>query len=309
MIRHRPQLIHLRARPATLYLSRGRTVLATDTQGFVREGAGHGLFVHETRMLSRHVLLVNGRTPYATALSNVEQYSWLGYYILPVPELDIQRDANDNPLPPGSQHVIEVRVSRVVGEGLHEDLDITNFSQQRTRFTLDLEVASDFADLIETTGERQQHGILDGTWRELTGPAWELEFTYHVEHHYAQQDETGFVRLQRGVIIRIEQAGSLPERTDRGVRFGVELTPHGQWHACLIMVPRIDDVLLDPPRGCRRLRDMRTVGDASLFLAESTKFEGPWTDTLSPVVTGALEQAVYDPDALHLPDLDHGRRS
>jgi hypothetical protein len=92
----------------------------------------------------------------------VEQCSSLGYYILPVtlsvPGLDVRRDAENHPLPPDSQHVVEIRVSRVVGEGLHEDLDTTNFSQQRTRFTLDIELSADFADLMETIGERQQHG-------------------------------------------------------------------------------------------------------------------------------------------------------
>src|SRR5690349_24041633 len=57
----RQPLSRLRFRPDTLYLSRGRTVFATNRDGFVDNGPGHGLFVHETRLLSRYVLRVDGR--------------------------------------------------------------------------------------------------------------------------------------------------------------------------------------------------------------------------------------------------------
>jgi len=114
-----------------------------------------------------------------------------------------------------SQHSLEVRISRVVGEGLHEDVDITNFSQQSTRFTLDIDLSADFADLIEAISERQQQGTLKDAWREMAGPAWELEFTYLAERPYEQQNEAGVARLERGVIVRVEKAASPPERTAR----------------------------------------------------------------------------------------------
>src|SRR5919108_1386430 len=102
MTRLSRHLVRLRARPDTLYLSRGRTVLATGRDGFIGEPslsrkalsgpehprattasersraswgadeASHGLFVHETRLLSRHVIRVGGVVPQANALSNVE---------------------------------------------------------------------------------------------------------------------------------------------------------------------------------------------------------------------------------------------
>lgn len=35
-------------------MSQGRTVLATDRDGFIMDGADRGLFVHQTRLLSRY---------------------------------------------------------------------------------------------------------------------------------------------------------------------------------------------------------------------------------------------------------------
>jgi glycogen debranching enzyme len=305
----RQQLVRLRARPETLYLSRGRTVLATATDGWVRDGSGHGLFVHETRLLSRHAIRIDGACPDPNALSNVEQHSWLGYYLLGIPGSIGDRDAGSGQVQSASQQSLEIRVSRVVGEGLHEDLDITNFSQHHTRFTLDVDLSADFADLIESTGERIQHGQLERAWRDSSGGAFELEFTYRIERRYEQQNESGEVRLERGVIMRIENATSPPEQTENGVRFAIVLNPHQHWHVCMRLLPRIDGVLLESPRGCRQLLDAADFRRKTLFLSEATKFEGPGNGTLTPVVLGALEQASYDLDSLRLPDLDHDRRS
>ncbi|MCA1586751.1 MAG: amylo-alpha-1,6-glucosidase, partial [Acidobacteria bacterium] len=236
-------------------------------------------------------------------------HSWLGYYLLPVPGVSAEHDSGSGHLQQASQHSLEIRISRVVGEGLHEDVDITNFSQQPTRCVLDIEVSADFADLIETIGDRHQRGTIEHTWRESPGPAWDLEFRYHAERRYQQQNESGVARLERGVIVRLANTGSPPERTEDGFRFTVELAPLEEWHVCLRVFAQIDGVLLEPPRGCRQLTSADAFHTKTLFLAEATKFEGQGNDTLTSVVIGALKQAAYDLDALRLPDLQHGPRA
>ena len=81
IIRPQDYLVRLRPRPDTLYVSQSRTVLATERAGFISDGAEHGLFVHQTRLLARYRYLIDGRRPRPVALSNVEQHTWLGYYI------------------------------------------------------------------------------------------------------------------------------------------------------------------------------------------------------------------------------------
>ena len=78
-------LIRLRPRHDLIYVSQNQTVLATDLDGFVRPGPDRGLFFHQTRLLSRYRYLINDKPPQPIALSNVEQHSWLGYYIVPAP--------------------------------------------------------------------------------------------------------------------------------------------------------------------------------------------------------------------------------
>jgi len=74
-------------------------VLATGPDGFIRAGADHALFVHQTWLLSLYRHLLSGSPPRPVALSNVEQHTWLGYYIV---------------LPPASRK--SVRITKIAME-------------------------------------------------------------------------------------------------------------------------------------------------------------------------------------------------
>jgi hypothetical protein len=150
-------LIRLRTRPETLYASQNRTVLATRRDGFINAEPDHGFFVQGTRLLSRYEYRLDGRPLFASGLSNVEQHTWLGYYVAPAPGV---RDNYGTQGPGGAtaQHSIELRLSRFVSDGLHEDVDVTNFTQQPAHLTLELRLDADFADTAETKSKRLQRG-------------------------------------------------------------------------------------------------------------------------------------------------------
>ncbi|HEX8652833.1 MAG TPA: glycogen debranching N-terminal domain-containing protein [Pyrinomonadaceae bacterium] len=310
IIRPQDYLVRLRPRGDTLYVSQSRTVLATDRDGFIRDGADHGLLVHQTRLLSLYRYLINDQAWHAIALSNVEQHTWLGYYIALPPGVKQQRDPGSGQMEVISQQTLELRLSRYVGDGLHEDVDITNFTQQKTAFTLTLEVDADFADIDETKGFRQQKGEIGHEWRE-TGGVWELRFDYRVESTYHNQEGTGTKRLHRGIALRVENSASVPSYGDKQISFDIELSPQGAWHACLNLIPYIDGKSLQPLYGCRSFVGTKSVYDRrrKIFLNEATKFTAPQSETLSTVVVGALEQAKRDLVALRLYDLDQGERA
>src|SRR5690348_7012898 len=115
-------------RPRTIYCSQGRAVLATDLDGLIRGAPHHGLFVGETRMLSRYCYLLNDTQPQPIAVSNVEQHSWLGYYISTPPGLQWKTDTGSGQMQPVSEETLEIKVSRLVGLGVHEDIDIKDFT-------------------------------------------------------------------------------------------------------------------------------------------------------------------------------------
>src|SRR5205814_658133 len=121
------------------------SALATDLDGLIGDFHQHGLFFGETRLLSRYRYFVDGKTPETVAVSNFEQHSWLGYYIFPPPGLIWKEDTGSGEMEAASEETVELRVSRAVGLGVHEDIDFTNFSQEPARFVFEIELDGDFA--------------------------------------------------------------------------------------------------------------------------------------------------------------------
>jgi glycogen debranching enzyme len=303
------RLIRLRPRSDMLYVSQNRTVFATGRDGFIT-GPEEGFFVHETRLLSLYRFLIDGTPPRPAALSNVEQHTWLGYYMAPPPGVKEERDLGSGHVQLISEQTVEFRLSRFVGDGMHEDVDITNFTQQKTAFTLALEIDADFADVDEIGGDRQQQGRINRVWRRA-GPAWELGLDYAVEHTYDHQGMAGTAKLRRGLTLRIENTSSTPSYEENRISFSLELAPGAQWHACLNLVPSIEGQPLQPLYGCRSFNGADNEYDRrrKIFLSEATHFTTPQTGALTDVVVGSLEHAKRDLAALRLYDLDHSPRA
>src|SRR5688572_9516196 len=137
-------LVRIRARPDTLHLSHGYTVMATSRDGFVHPGSKDGLHIREIRLLTTLRYFIDGIPPIPNVLSNVDQRSFLGYYIATAPGVPLpERDHGSGQVPPESQQTLEMRISRVAGDGLHEDVHLTNFATATTRFTLAIEIEND----------------------------------------------------------------------------------------------------------------------------------------------------------------------
>lgn len=308
LLQHR--LVQLQVRDDTLYASHGGTVLATDRDGWLHDGTDHGFFVHQTRLLSRYRCRAGGRPPRPVALSTVEQHSWLGYYLLEPGDKDGDSDGNGgkaNLKAPeaAAQHAVELRVSRVLGGGMHEDLDIANFSQRDVDFALVLELEADFADQQETGGRRQQQGLLEREWHEATA---ELRFDYRAGRAYETQGHAGIATLHRALALRITHAGSPPAWRDGCLLFRIRLAPRERWHACLRWTPTIDGRPLPPPASCRAFAapPRGNHGPDSRYLQDTTRFSAPGSATLAPVVVDAAERARRDLLALRLPRYDSG---
>ena len=297
MIDHPDELVRLRPWEDLVVVSHGRIVLATDRDGSFDGGPNRGLFVHQTRLLSRHRCSIDGAAPKPVALSNVTQDSWTGYYVLLPPGADPgERDQGSGHMEPTSEQTLELLLTRTVSDCLQEDLALTNFSPRPTAFELAIELDADFADQGETLDERRQQGEIGRQWHEVDG-AWELAFHYVAEH----VSEHGAARIERGLRIRVAAADSPPSYRDGRLAFRVELPPLGTWRARLDFLPEILDVAGGVGRDVARRRN--------LFLHESARFSTPECDTLAPVVIGALERARRDLANLRLGDLDQGERS
>lgn len=302
----RRDFVRIRPRPDLLYVGQGRASLATDPDGFFDAGADRGLFVHETRVLSRCRYTVDDRPPRPVALANTAAHAWLGYYVTHPPGVDPgPPDEGSGHLQPVSEKTLELRLSRYVGGGMHEDLDLTNFSPEPTRFVLRLDYDADFADLEETRGERRQLGRTEREWR-AGADGGELRFRYAVERSYEVQGHRGVAAFRGALTIRVSGAPAPPALGAGCLCFSIELAPGESWHACLDFLPEIEGCELPPPRGCRRVSPSHDFyGERRrAFLSAAADVGSAESETLAPVVVGALRQAKADLASLRLHDLD-----
>lgn len=302
-------LVRLRPRPDYLQLSQSRTVMVMARDGFVHRDTREGLFVHQTRLLSLWEYRINGALPFPIALSNVEQHNWLGYYVVNAPGVPAgPTDEGSGVMEDVSEKTLELRISRAAGEGLHEDVDLTNYTLQSVQFDLQLAFDADFADHIEAdSGRRQQNGQLQREWRGETRPGcWEFGFDYRAEHLYHKQDESGHSRIHRALTLRIENADSPPQYHHHEITFHIQLGPGSSWHACVLSLANIDGQEMQLQYGCYAFSPQHNDFDRKrqIFLKHAAGFESEESGSLAPTVVGALNQAREDLMSLRIFDMD-----
>ena len=198
---------------------------------------------------------------------------------------------------------------RFIGQGYHEDLALTNFTQKPVRLTFAIQVDADFVDQQDVEKKNALHGRRQRAWKQADG-AWELSFDFTATHSYAHQQEKGTARIHRGMRLRVERSDSEPQYAAGRIKFPVKLAPQTTWRACLSLRPFIDGKELRPIYACHAFHGGRSSSDRSqkAFLSESTRFTGPGSGTLTATVLQALERGRRDLAALRLYDLDHDIR-
>lgn len=109
--------------------------------------------------------------------------------------------------------------SRAVQDGVHEDFDIRNYSVKRARFSLEISLRTDFADIFEVKARRVlRKGNVTTQWNQEGA---ELISTY--EHD-------GFAR---SLVTRVVHSGSDGNYSNGRISFFIDLAPRTSWHTCL----------------------------------------------------------------------------
>jgi glycogen debranching enzyme len=305
------RLVRLHPREESFEVSQGRTVLTTHLDGSIRPKTPDGLYVHQTRMISCYRWRINGKEPMPVALSNVEQHSWMGYYIYAPRVRNEFQDRGSGEMTQASERTLEFRLSRFVSYGMHEDVELVNYTQEPVEFELQLELDADFADQEETVRERQQFGELKREWRRNQDGNWELFFDYVARHHYEHQGEVGDATIHRGIAIQVVNHSSKPAFHDGDISFRVSLRPGERWRTCIRMVPHVEGEPAQPLYDCYSFHPTQNEFDVrrAEFLGDATSFSTAETQTLGPVIVASLEQAKHDLSALRLHDLNQGERA
>lgn len=295
-------LVRLQPRPLTLYTSRGRTVLATHLDGQVRPDRDIGLFVCETRLLSRYEYRIDGLPLEPSALSNVEQHTWLGYYFTAAPAAAaVDRGPGSGMPTRATEDTLELRVFRRVGEGLHEDLQLTNFSREASSFVLTLCLEADFADYVESGGDRQQTGQCVASW---DAAARSLTFSYRAS--VDKRDDRGPASFSSSLTIRVNESPAPARWNGRALGFPLTLAPGAAASVCLTFLAVVQDSPLEPPAGCNgRGEHAAFDGRTAVFLEHAARIGDRPSPPAGERVLDTLGQARDDLAALRLFDLDH----
>src|SRR3954465_1294276 len=152
----------------TVSILDGNTFVVSDRRGDLEASPTdtHGLFLNDTRFLSRWVLTINGLRP--KLLSIDDQAYFRVQHFLALATGTIYVDS----------HLSVVR-RRSVGDGFQEDIVIENHDKKPIDLEIKLEADADFADLFEVKDKLAKKGKL---YRQVEGGVLTLGYrrdTFH----------------------------------------------------------------------------------------------------------------------------------
>ncbi len=157
----------------------------------------HGLFLDDTRFLSRWVLTVNGMRPAVLSVDDLSYFRVVHFLALATGTVYVD------------SHLSVVR-QRWLGGGFHEDLTLTNHDRKPMDLEIRLEAAADFADLFEVKDKLQKKGEL---YRHVEADG-QLTLGYRRERYCRETRITSSVPA---------------DVSENGLTFQVHLEPQAQW--------------------------------------------------------------------------------
>lgn len=202
--------VEVKVGPPLLIINQGSTFLVTDQRGEIDIESDQGAFAADTRFVSSYKLYINLQ-PWELVAS-----SPLTYYAARIHLTNPGVVTEEGEIAP---HSLAFIVTRTVGAGIHEDLEITNYAGHPVRFMLEIALRSDFADIFEIRDRRfVRRGRIVTRWDQSRR---ELSNTY----------ENGDFR--RRLLYRVVAEDGIEPHYDNGrIVFEVALAPNASWRGC-----------------------------------------------------------------------------
>jgi glycogen debranching enzyme len=195
--------------PPFITITRGNTFVISEPDGWITASTDQGIYSRDTRYVSKYEIFANGQRWILQNSGAIAYYASRAYLTNP----SISTEYGEI-----KQGTISVVFSRAVHDGVQEDLDIWNYGMMRVRFSLELLLRTDFADIFEVKSKRVlRKGNVSTRWDQERA-----ELTSLYEHD----------NFARSLITRFMHTGSVPNYTNGRVSFPIDLAPRGTWHAC-----------------------------------------------------------------------------
>jgi glycogen debranching enzyme len=265
--------------PPALTINQGSTFMVTDLKGEIAANSEQGLFSGDTRFVSYFRLFANGLPWQCLSSSTVTYYAARLYFTNPPLATEEGEIA-------GGQ--LALALTRAVGDGVHEDLDVTNYGLGPVRFNLEIALRSDFADLFEVKAHAfVRRGRIESDWHRSRR---------ELRVRYTNRD------FHRELIYRVAKADSPPHVANGRVTWELVLAPGASWHACCYYILVEGDRVRTPAALC----DHASRDSALDRLHREWKRRATALTSSNEDVYRLFRQSVEDLGALRLSEPDAG---
>lgn len=269
--------------PPILTINHGSTFMVTDLDGQISPDDFLGIFTDDTRFLSYYACYVDGHSWIRLRSTTTTYYAAQVYLTNPTFVTD------SGTIPQGTLSFI---ISRTVEQGIHEDLDLTNYGLEPVRFSLEIALRSDFADIFEVqTRSFVRRGSLETVWDESPKA---LRTTYRNQDFF------------RCLTYQPRNYSSQPHYANGRITFEVVLAPGESWHACGNYILAEQDMIREPLHICYEKAVDKEVNTELERLHQQWQNSATRITIANEEVYRLYQQSVSDLGALRLYDYDMG---
>jgi glycogen debranching enzyme len=250
------------------------TFAISATSGDIMVGGSHGLFVRDSRMLSRLEVRVNGAM--AEPLTAIALDPFSASFV-----------SRCQPKAGRADSTVVVFRYRYVGRGMREDIVLRNFGDEPTYCSVELLVKADFADLFAV-----KEGRTAGTEGEIRTEA---------------RESTLSISYKRGTVNRGIEIHCTPQPGSIGddiITFEAIVPQHGEWTACIEVHPVLEGNHIVPRYRCGQPVERATPVER---LAR-WRAKVPQVESDDDELKRALDRSAEDLGALRIFDPDFPER-
>jgi glycogen debranching enzyme len=197
-------------------LLEGTTFCICEQSGDMRPGAAQGLFVRDTRLISRMELSINGHVPEPLAPQSREPFACTFLSRMP-PAVGL------------ADSTLLVARRRVLNDGMQEEITLRNMSSEPVPVSLRVGVAGDFADVFEV-----KEGRVHGDGPSVDG------LTVDVQDDAIRLNRQCGSHLRGASITGGQHNGSELEVSASQLTWHAVVPAHGSWSTSLTVTPSLN---------------------------------------------------------------------
>jgi glycogen debranching enzyme len=237
----------------------GNTFVVSDRRGDVEASPSEtvGLFVDDTRFLSRWVLTVDGRRPTVLSTDDIEYFE--AQFFLAPSSGTVYVDA-----------ALSLMRKRTVGRGFYESITVSNHATKPASIEIRIEADADFADLFEVKDVLKKKGNM---------------------YRRVEKDRL-VLGYERGEYVRETRIVAPGSSIDEGgLTYRVALEPHGEWSTRLeVRVVSSSEAVQHDTTDQLATRDERQKR-LKHVLTEAPRVRTDWPDLLSTYQRSVVDLA------------------